>query len=91
MEESKNTNQFCVDGIYPNDYFNGTCPLFEGPYVDGVSITHGMNPHRHIWTFIADQDENQNAWEDCPCNNDSLQTTPQYVGNDYYCESGFTI
>ena len=34
----------------------------------------------------------ENAWYDCPCNNYvSLQTTPQYVGNDYYCESGVPI
>ena len=78
-----------VDGIYQN-YGNGS-PLLEGPYVDGVSITHGMNPRQHIWTFVVGQDENENAYQDCPCNNGSLETTPQYVGNDYYCESGVPI
>ena len=77
-----------VDGIYQN---NGGSSSLEGPYVDGVSITHGTNPRQHIWTFIVGQDENQNAWEDCPCNNGSLETTPQYVGNDYYCESGVPV
>ena len=24
----------------------------------------------------------------CPCNNGSTETTSQYVGDDYYCESG---
>ena len=48
-------------------------------------ITHGMNPRQNIWTFIAYQDENQTTWEDCPCSNLSLATTPQYVGNNYYC------
>ena len=56
-----------------------------------MSITHGMNPRQYIWTFIACQDENQSPWEDCQCNSVSLQTIPQYVSNDYYCESGVPI
>ena len=74
-----------VDDIYQN---NGGTHSLEGPYVDGISITHGSNPRRHIWTFVAGQDENDNVWEDCPCNTGSSESTPQYVGNDYYCESG---
>ena len=53
-----------------------------------MSITHGSNPRKHIWTFIGGQEETGNNWEDCPCNNGSSDTTPQYVGNDFYCESG---
>ena len=74
-----------LDGIYPNNH--GYSSL-EGYYVDGVSITHGSNPRKHIWTFIGGQEETDNNWEDCPCNNGSSDTTPQYVGNDFYCESG---
>ena len=74
-----------VDGIYDNNL--GSSSL-EGAYVDGLSITHGSNPRQHIWTYIAGQGENDNQWEDCPCNTGSSETTPQYVGNDYYCESG---
>ena len=27
----------------------------DSNYVDGVSLTHGSNPRRHIWTFVAAQ------------------------------------
>ena len=54
-----------------------------------MSITHGSNPGHHIWTYIAGQKEiGPKAECDCPCNNGSRVTVPQYVGDDYYCESG---
>ena len=74
-----------VDGIYDN--INGF-PSLEGAYVDGVSITHGNNPRHHIWTYIAGQRETGKKQWSCPCNNGSTETTSQYVGDDYYCESG---
>ena len=27
-------------------------------YVDGISITYGQNPRKHIWTYIVGQKEN---------------------------------
>ena len=61
-------------------------------YVDGVSLTHGM-PRKHIWTFavggtdgsLGDNDVN------CPCYNPAASTNalpPNFVGNNYVCESG---
>ena len=50
----------------------------DSPYVDGVSITHGANPRKHIWTFVAG--------DSCPCARGTV--TPTFVGSDYYCESG---
>lgn len=47
----------------------------DGPYVDGVSITHG-SPRSHIWTNIAGPTEA------------STYNPPPFVGNNYYCESG---
>ena len=73
-----------VDGIYPNNYGSSS---IEGAYVDGVSIIHGNNPRRHIWTYVAGSFETRKSQGDCPCNNGSTQITPAYVGNDYYCES----
>ena len=29
----------------------------EGNYVYGVSLTHGQNPRKHIWTFVGASDE----------------------------------
>ena len=77
-----------VDGIYDN---NGGSPSLEGAYVDGVSITCGSNPRHHIWTYIAGQRETGQTQEACPCNDGSIETTPQYVGDDYYCESGSPV
>ena len=54
------------------DGFHG--PSFPGPdsiYVDGVSLTHGGIPRKHIWTFAADRS--------CSGN-----TPPAFVNNDYF-------
>ena len=77
-----------VDGIYDNNHGS---PSLEGAYVDGVSITHGNNPRHHIWTYIVGQKETSITQWDCPCNNGSTETIPQYVGDDYYCESGVSV
>ena len=61
------------------------CPVLcnntDSPYVDGVSITHGANPRKHIWTYAAAADEGG-----CPCADGTVP--PSFVGSDYYCESG---
>jgi hypothetical protein len=64
-------------------------------YVDGVSITHGSMPRRHIWTYAAGISEQLRATSEifsCPCalagSSFMPQTPPSYVGNNYYCESG---
>ena len=63
----------------------------DDPYVDGVSVTHGM-PRTHIWTYAAGGTEATvlNYVSDCPCADPAANTTPapSFVGDDYYCESG---
>ena len=73
------------DGIYPN---YGGSPNIDGAYVDGLSITHGSNPRQHIWTYAVGLYEDNTGPSRCPCNTGPAHTTPSYVGNDYYCESG---
>ena len=61
------------------DGFNGRS--IDSTYVDGVSITRG-SPRKHVWSLgsgIAGR---------CPCSSTSRRV-PSFVGNDYYCESGF--
>ena len=54
----------------------------DSPYVDGMSITHGM-PREHVWTFVA------SCHSRCPCSNSpSSGTAPSFVGEDYFCEEG---
>ena len=67
----------------------------EQAYVYGVSLTHGpAGGRRHIWTFavaLADGDPDTNITNaNCGCSNTGMNwthTTPEYVGNDYFCDS----
>uniref|UniRef100_A0A1X7UCU7 Fibrinogen C-terminal domain-containing protein n=1 Tax=Amphimedon queenslandica TaxID=400682 RepID=A0A1X7UCU7_AMPQE len=77
------------DGIYPN-HGVGSSDNIDGAYVDGLSITHGSNPRQHIWTYAVGTTADRTNAYSCPCNDGSTTTTPSYVGNDYYCESGAT-
>ena len=64
----------------------------DSNYVDGISITHGQSPRKHIWTFAAAVHEHSARPELlCPCTN--TQTTsptpvPRFIGNDYFCDTG---
>ena len=61
----------------------------NGTYVDGVSLTYGA-PRQHIWTFAATFSE-ANRMLSCSCNNSNTAGTPppEYVGNDYFCDTRF--
>ena len=67
--------------------------IINNAYVDGLSITRG-SPRKHIWSYAAGYQEKINGrvhtWQ-CPCAGpgyDSQYKAP-FVGDDYYCESGF--
>ena len=68
-------------------YHNGDATTIEEPYVSGVSLTHG-SPRQHIWTFAASATSSQTNVEACPCNSTTHNSTPPFVGGDYFCESG---
>ena len=57
-------------------------------YVDGVSITTKTIPRQHIWTYAAGVTDMNTGNMGCPCNNNSNVMVPDYVGSNYYCESG---
>ena len=63
-------------------------------YVDGISLTHGSNPRRHIWTFVAafnDDDQEHYLPSQCQCarpGNSRVMAPPSFVGVDYFCDSG---
>ena len=67
----------------------------EQPYVSGVSLTHGLAGRRsHIWTFAAAGSDGVPLTLitpfNCGCSNANLNwthATPEYVGNDYFCDS----
>ena len=45
-------------------------------YVDGVSLTHGMNPRHHIWTMSL-----YGYSGDCSCETNR----PSFVDSDFFC------
>ena len=59
-------------------------------YVSGLSVTHGKSGNRkHIWTFAAGY---SNAYGyiavNCPCAQYPGPEPPEFVGDNYYCDSG---
>ena len=79
-----------VEAFYVyNNNPTGLLSTLEGPYVDGISITHGYPPPRtHIWTFAAGRSETYNNTYECPCRGQSRAVSPPFVGNNYFCEAG---
>ena len=59
-------------------------------YFDGVAIMYG-SPRQHIWTFAAGREENNTRITDnvCPCDTTADIPIPPFVGEDYFCESGY--
>lgn len=67
----------------------------ESFYLEGISITHG-NPRQHVWSFAATPGESYTTSSGdpslCPCSNSAVTySTPTFVGNDYFCETGTTL
>ena len=64
----------------------------NGFYVDGISITQGQ-PRKHLWTYAVGLSElNTHISDACPCNGNlsgAEAYIPSFVGDHYYCESGF--
>ena len=60
-------------------------------YADGISITHGSSPRRHLWTYAVGLNANPDRYPplQCPCTVlGTSRTLPTFLGNDYYCDSG---
>ena len=59
-------------------------------YLDGISLTYGLPPRKHIWSFAAAVHEVTSNQFVCPCTkNDSTYTgvVPPFIGNDYFCDT----
>ena len=61
----------------------------DSAYVCGVAVMHG-SPRQHIWTFANGGWENETTSRtyNCPCDNGAT-SIPSFVGEDYFCESGY--
>ena len=84
-----------ISGTWSDDafeyYYRFRNRGIDDPYVEGISLTHGSSPRKHIWTFAAALDEvRSNQWV-CPCTRPDLTYTgvvPPFIGQDYFCETG---
>ena len=76
----------------PDAFYRGSSnPSINSNYVDGISLTT-KNPREHIWTFAAALDEvGTFPLLNCPCTNknqaNSAGHPPNFVGNDYFCDT----
>ena len=77
--------QFATPDGFLSYIYNTNLRLDQG-YVDGVSITYGTAPTKHIWTYVVGYSLARHI-NVCPCNSNSVASVPPYVGNDYYCET----
>ena len=45
--------------------------------MDGLSLTHGQNPRKHVWSFASTGQPGSSRFP-----------PPSFVGEDYFCASG---
>ena len=62
----------------------------DSAYVSGVAVMYG-SPRQHIWTFANGPWENDTIHQiwNCPCDTTGVISIPPFVGEDYFCESGY--
>ena len=69
-------------------YDRGGQTKIDSAYVSGVVVMYG-SPRQHIWTFANGGRENYVTPSSCPCDLSSSTSVPPFVGEDYFCESGY--
>ena len=71
----------------PDAFFSSYKPIsIETYYGDGITVTYGPPGSRHhVHTYVAGLLETDDL-SSCPCAQGVAP--PQFVGSDYYCESG---
>ena len=84
---------------YQNGYplaYNYNYNSIDQAYAFGVSLTHGQNPRKHIWTFVGAVDETSHIPMSfkCPCINTNINpssiTVPSFIQNDYFCDTSLS-
>ena len=73
---------------------SGITDTVDVNYLDGVSITHGSSPRRHIWSFASGWRAGS-EFRHCPCDA-NINTTaipapwpPAFVGNNFFCDGPY--
>ena len=81
--------QYGLPGAFAG-YNNGGQTAIDSVYVSGVAVMYG-SPRQHIWTFANGAWENDTihrTWN-CPCDTTGVILIPPFIGEDYFCESGY--
>ena len=72
-------------------YIRNQAYTVDDPYFDGMSLTYGFSPRKHIWTFAAGVTDFGNQGSRCPCSATNYGgPIPPFIGNDWFCEAGPT-
>ena len=69
----------------PSGFGSPLSDSIDRDYVAGISLTHGQ-PRQHIWSFANAQGEGFTS-QVCPCIDGSTDAVPEFVRNDYFCDS----
>ena len=62
----------------------------DSAYVSDVAVMYG-SPRQHIWTFAngAWENDSRHRVYNCPCDTNGVIPVPPFVGENYFCESGY--
>ena len=74
-------------------YYHNRAVTIDNQYVNGISLTHGKRPRKHIWTLAAARDETKSGSSACPCtkiNTPHTGAVPPFIGQDYLYDTGST-
>ena len=71
-------------------YDRGVQTTIDSAYVCGVAVMYG-SPRQHIWTFASGawESDTRHLYWNCPCDTTGVISIPPFVGEDYFCESGY--
>ena len=90
MGEVRGYQQNSANTAFRVFYFNRSVTI-DDVYVDGLSLTYGTTPRKHMWNFACGNLNTPQADPGrCPCTYPPLTSSnpvPSFVGNDYFCES----
>ena len=77
---------------YSTSGFGDSSNNINTAYVEGISITYG-SPRHHLWTYatgLSDDANRDGGVHNCPCAKYPGRAPPDFVGLNYYCESGLS-
>lgn len=62
-------------------YYDNQDYIIDDPYIDGISVTYGFSPRKHIWSFAGAATDTGNTPYHCSCTTSS-GIVPLFIGND---------